>query len=37
MNTAIGWKGEINDKGLITVIRPLTGAQKRHLRGKVPE
>lgn len=37
MNTAIGWKGEINDKGLITMNRPLTRAQQRHLRGKLPE
>ncbi|MGV8890085.1 MAG: plasmid replication initiator TrfA [Pseudomonas sp.] len=34
MNTAIGWKGEINDKGLITMTRPHSRSQERHLNRK---
>lgn len=37
MNTAIGWKGEINDKGLITMDRPISRAQQRHLNCKIPD
>lgn len=37
MDTAIGWKGEINDEGHITMIRPISRAQQRHLRHKLPD
>ncbi|WP_052672949.1 plasmid replication initiator TrfA [Pseudomonas sp. ES3-33] len=36
MDATIGWKGEINDKGLITMTRPISRAQQRHLRHKLP-
>ncbi|MDP9523891.1 plasmid replication initiator TrfA [Pseudomonas putida] len=36
MQAAIGWRGEINGKGLITVDRPLSRSQKRHLNCKLP-
>jgi hypothetical protein len=37
MNTAIGWKGEINTQGLVTMNRPISRAQQRHLRHKLPD
>ncbi|CAI3810723.1 hypothetical protein DBADOPDK_06208 [Pseudomonas sp. MM223] len=37
MHAAIGWKGEINDKGLVTMDRPPSRAQQRHLNAKVPD
>lgn len=37
MDTAIGWKGEINNKGIIAMIHSITRAQHRHLQGKVSE
>lgn len=36
MHAAIGWKGEINSKGLITIERPVSRAQRRHLNAKLP-
>lgn len=35
MDTAIGWKGEINDEGHITMTRPTSPSQQRHLLHKI--
>lgn len=37
MCDAIHWKGVINDKGLITMDRPISRTQRRHLNAKVPD
>ncbi len=36
MSATIGWQGKINDKGLITMDRPISRAQRRHLNCKLP-
>jgi hypothetical protein len=37
MDAAIGWKGEITDIGHVTMSRPISRAQQRHLRSKLPD
>lgn len=37
LKTTLGWTGEINDKGHITVDRPVSRPQQRYLTSKIPK